>query len=442
MTLGLTCSAHDEKEICKLNGIRNQRLGIERIMAKFGFTTSILHADRRNDVEHGAVHKPIHPSTQYAYADARELAVVFQGKAGYTYSRQGTPTTEALDKKISIMESGASSLTFATGMAALSALFTSLLRSGDHLVSSQFIFGNTSSLFGTLQLLGIQVSLVDATDVKAVAAAIQSNTRMVFTETIANPGTQVADLEGIGELCRANNICLVVDNTVTSPILFQAKSIGASLVMNSLSKHIGGHAHALGGSLTDTGLFDWSTFPNILDVYKKGAVNGWGLTQIKKKGLRDMGGTLSSDAAHRIAIGAETLALRMDKICRNATALTNYLVRHPKVAKVAYPGLPNHPQHARAQQLFGDRYSMLFALELVDGIDCFQFLNYLQVVILATHVGDTRTLALPAAHTIYYEMGPNLRAQMGIADSLIRVSVGIEDEQDLINDFEQALSKC
>ena len=411
-------------------------------MTKYGFTTNILHADRRNDVEHGAVHKPIHPSTQYAYADSRELAAVFQGKAGFTYSRQGTPTTDALDKKISIMESGVSSLTFASGMAALSALFTTLLRSGDHLVSSQFIFGNTSSLFGTLQQLGIEITLVDSTNVEAVAAAIRPNTKMVFTETIANPGTQVADLKGIGDLCQSKNICLVVDNTVTSPCLFQAKSIGASLVMNSLSKHIGGHANALGGSLTDTGLFDWSTFSNILDVYKKGPATGWGLTQIKKKGLRDMGGTLSSDAAHRIAVGAETLALRMDKICRNASALTRYLADHPRVAKVSYPGLPSHPQHERAKQLFGDRYSMLFALELVDGIDCFEFLNHLQIVILATHVGDTRTLALPAAHTIYYEMGPALRAQMGIADSLIRVSVGIEDEQDLIDDFAQALAKC
>lgn len=411
-------------------------------MSKFGFTTNILHSDRKGAAEHGAVHKPIHTSSQYAYDDARELAAVFQGKPGFTYARQGTPTTDALEKKISMMESGVATLTFSTGMAALSALFTTLLKSGDHLISSQFIFGNTNSLFGTLRLLGIEITLVDATDAAAVAAAIRPNTRMVFTETIANPGTQVADLEGIGKLCQAKNICLVVDNTVTSPCLFQAKSIGAALVMNSLSKHIGGHAHALGGSLTDTGAYDWSTYPNILDVYKKGAASGWGITQIKKKGLRDMGATLAADAAHRISVGAETLALRMDKICSNAAALTRFLAAHPRVAKVSYPGLSDHPQHHRAKALFGDRYSMLFALELKDGIDCFDFMNRLEVVILATHVGDTRTLALPAAHTIYYEMGPTLRAQMGISDSLIRVSVGIEDEQDLINDFDQALAAC
>lgn len=411
-------------------------------MAKHGFTTNILHSDRRDGVEHGAVHKPIHTSSQYSYPDARELAAVFQGKAGYTYARQGTPTTDALERKITKMEGGVSSLSFATGMAALSALFTTLLRAGDHLISSQYIFGNTNSLFGTLQLLGIEVTLVDPTDVKAVAAALRPNTRMVFTETIANPGTQIADLEGIGAFCRANNLVYVVDNTLTSPWLFQPRTVGASIVMNSLSKHIGGHAHALGGSLTDTGLFDWTTYPNVLDVYKKGATAGWGMTQIKKKGLRDMGATLSADAAHRISVGAETLALRLDKICSNAMALANFLSNHPCVARVSYPGLSSHPQHERAAQLFNGRYSMLLGVELADGVDTFEFMNKLEVVILATHVGDTRTLALPAAQTIYYEMGPALRAQMGIADGLVRVSVGIEDEADLIGDFAQALDAC
>jgi O-acetylhomoserine (thiol)-lyase len=340
------------------------------------------------------------------------------------------------------MEGGIGSISFSSGMAALSALFTTLLRAGDHLISSQFIFGNTNSLFGTLQLLGVEVTLVDPTDLTAVATAIRPNTRMVFTETIANPGTQIADLEGIGEICRTHGLVYVVDNTVTSPCLFQPRTVGAALVMNSLSKHIGGHAHALGGSLTDTGLFDWTSYPNILDVYKKGEPATWGLTQIKKKGLRDMGATLSADAAHRIAVGAETLALRMEKICSNAQALATFLDGHPGVARISYPGLASHPQHALARRLFANRYSMLLGVELAPGMDCFDFLNKLDVVVLATHVGDTRTLALPAAHTIYYEMGPALRAKMGIADSLIRVSVGIEDEADLLADFDRALREC
>lgn len=409
-------------------------------MHQNGFTTTILHSDRDQGVEHGAVHKPMHPSSEFAYADAHELAAVFQGKAGFTYARQGTPTTTALEAKISRMENGKGTVSFATGMAALAAIFTTLLRRGDHLVSSQFVFGNTNSLLGTLTELGVEITSVDATDIEQVRAAIRPNTRMVFTETIANPGTQVADLAGMGELCRERGLVYVVDNTLTSPWLFQGRDVGASLVMNSLSKYIAGHGHALGGSVTDTGLFDWQDYANIYDAYKKGPSTGWGLTQIKKKGLRDMGGTLAAEPAHRIAIGAETLALRMDRHSSNALALARLLASHAGVARVHYPGLESHPQHARAKQLFKGRFGGLLGVELADGIDCFDFLNRLNIVLNATHLGDTRSLALPAAHTIYYEMGAERRAQMGIADSLIRVSVGIEDEADLLHDFDQALN--
>jgi len=411
-------------------------------MPQNGFTTTILHSDRLQSVEHGAVHKPIHTSSEYAYADARELAAVFQGKAGFTYGRQGTPTTTALEAKISKMEAGTGTVSFATGMAALAAVFSTLLRKGDHLLSSQYVFGNTNSLLGTLAELGVEVSYVDPTDIAQVRAALRPNTRMVFTETIANPGTQLADLAGIGELCREHNLVYVIDNTLTSPWMFQGRSVGASLVMNSLSKYISGHGDALGGSITDTGLYDWSGYANIYDSYRKGPATGWGLLQIKKKGLRDMGGTLSADSAHRIAVGAETLALRMAAHCSNALALARMLQAHPGVARVLYPGLPEHPQHERATQLFGGRYGGLLGIELADGVDCFDFLNRLKIVLMATHLGDTRSLALPAAHTIYYEMGAERRAQMGIADSLIRVSVGIEDQADLLHDFDQALQAC
>lgn len=407
-----------------------------------GFTTSILHADRRKAVEHGAIHKPLHTSTEYAFADSRELAAVFQGKSGYTYARQGTPTTAALEDKITLMEAGAGTVTFATGMAALSSIFMTLLKQGDHLVSSQFVFGNTNSLLGTLDRLGVTITFVDPTDAQQVKDAIRPETKMVFTETIANPGTQIADLAAIGDICEAHNLVYVIDNTLTSPWLLQGKSVKASLVMNSLSKHICGHGNALGGAVTNTGLYDWSAFSNIYDNYKTGPAHSWGLTQIKKKGLRDMGATLSSDAAHRIAVGAETLALRLKQSCSNALALARFLETHPGIASVRYPGLSQHPQHERAASLFGNRFGALLGVELVDGIDCFEFLNKLKVVVLATHLGDARTLALPVAHTIYYEMGAARRAEMGIGDNLLRVSVGIEDEEDLINDFSQALEQC
>ncbi len=408
-------------------------------MSDQGFTTAIVHSDRRNAIEHGAIHKPLHPSSEYAYDDARELAAVFQGKPGFTYARQGTPTTAALETKITQMEQGVSSVSFATGMAALTAIFFTLLKQGDHLITSQFIFGNTNSLLMTLAGLGVEVTLVDATDVEQVKAAWQPNTRMVFVETIANPGTQIADMAAIGQWCREKNLVYVIDNTLTSPWMCKGKDMGASLVMNSLSKYIGGHGHALGGMVTETGLYDWQQYPNIADVYRKGNPVSWGLTQIKKKGLRDMGATLSADAAHRISVGAETLALRMERSCNNAMALARTLSAHPKVARVHYPGLPTHPQHKRSQAFFGNYHGALMAIELAPSVEVFDFLNRLKVFVLATHLGDTRTLVLPVAHTIYYEMGPERRALMGIADNLLRVSVGIEDVADLIGDFAQAL---
>ena len=406
----------------------------------YGFTTTILHSDRQKDIEHGSVHKPIHNSVLFGYKDARDLAQVFQGKqSGYRYGRQGNPTVSALEDKITKMEGGASSITFATGMAAIGAVFQALLRQGDHVVSSKFLFGNTNSLWQTAKMQGIELSLVDATDVAHVAAALKPETRVVFVETIANPRTQIADLKRIGELCRERGILFVVDNTMTSPYLFRPKAVQAGLVVNSLTKSIAGHGNVLGGALTDTGLFDWSRFPNIADNFRKQPAAPQGMAQIRAKGLRDFGATLSPDAAHQIAVGAETIALRMERECANALALATMLEADPRVAAVYYPGLPSHPQHAIATELFR-AYGALLSIELAPEIDCFDYLNRLQLAINATHLGDTRTLVIPVAHTIFFEMGPVQRAEMGIADSLIRISVGIEDTQDLLSDFSQALN--
>lgn len=409
-------------------------------MKQKGFTTTNLHSDRSDNPEHGVLHKPVHPSVAYGYADVRELVEVFQGKrAGYTYGRQVNPTVTALQDRVNRMEQGVATVAFATGMAAIGSTLFALLRRGDHMVSSAFLFGNTNSLFNTFRELGVEVSFVDATEAANVEAALTENTRLVFVETIANPVTQVADLAGIGELCRGRKLLYVVDNTMTSPWLFQPRTVGASLVVNSLTKYIGGHGNALGGAVTDTGCFDWSTYPNLYDTYKKGDKSQWGITQIKKKGLRDFGASLGPEAAHHLAVGSETLPLRMDKSCYNAQQLAQFCEAHPRVKRVYYPGLPSHPQHQRAGKLFRN-YGAIFSLDLVDEVDCFDFLNRLQCVVSSSNLGDVRTLAIPVAHTIYHEMGPARRASMGIADSMIRFSVGIEDTQDLLEDFRQALA--
>ncbi|WP_153111612.1 cystathionine gamma-synthase family protein [Propionivibrio limicola] len=409
-------------------------------MKKPGFTTATLHSDRSKPIEHGATHKPIHNSAAFCYADANELVKVFQGeKAGFVYGRQGSPTSAALEDKITRMEDGLATISFSSGMAAISTTLFALLRAGDHMVASSFLFGNTTSLFETFAQFGIEVTFVDPTEAANVEAALKPNTRVVFVETIANPRTQVADLAGIGAVCQARNVLYVVDNTITTPFLFQPKRVCASLVINSLTKYIGGHGNALGGAVTDTGLFDWSTYPNIYDHYKKGETKTWGVVQIRKKGLRDAGATLGPEAAHHLAIGAETLALRMQRTCSNAQRLAEFLAAHPKVKRVYYPGLSDHPQYERAKSLFCGNSGIL-SFELIDGIDCIAALGKLEIVISSTNLGDNRTLAIPVAPTIYFEMGAERRASLGIAESLIRISTGIEDIEDLIADFTAALA--
>ncbi len=406
---------------------------------KYGLTTRILHSDRLGGVEHGAAHKPIHTGVAYSYPSARELAAVFQGeKSGFVYARQGNPTGAALEAKITLMEDARASACLGTGMAAIAAVCTALLRSGDHIVTSQFLFGNTNSLFQTLQGLGIEVSFVDATGVGQVQEALRPQTRMVFVETIANPRTQIADLVNIGELCAQRQLLYVVDNTITTPALFRPRDVRAGLIVHSLSKGISGHGDTLGGAVCDTGLYDWGAYPNIAAAYRKGDPAGWGLQQIRKRGLRDFGGTLRAEDAHRIATGAETMLLRVDRACNNAMALAQWLESQPQVQRVYYPGLQSHAQHERASELFL-AFGPLLAFELRPGIEAFAFLDALKLVILSSHLADNRTLAIPVAATIYHEMGPERRASMGIADGLIRLSVGIEDIDDLEADLEQAL---
>jgi O-acetylhomoserine (thiol)-lyase len=406
----------------------------------YGFTTTILHNDRSKPIEHGSLHKPVHTSVAFGYGDARQLASVFQGKEpGFRYGRQGNPTVSALEDKVTKMEDGVATLCFATGMAAIGALAQALLKEGDHVVSSSFLFGNTNSLWNTVAGQGTEVSFVDATDVANVEAALKPNTRIVFVETIANPRTQIADLARIGELCRQRGILYVVDNTMTTPYVFRPKAVGAGLVVNSLTKSIGGHGMALGGALTDTGLFDWSAYPNIAANFRKQPAKAQGMAQLRAKSLRDFGASLAPDAAHQIAVGAETLALRMERTCANALALARMLESDDRVAAVYYPGLASHPQHQLASEQFR-AYGSLFSFELKEGIDCFDYLNRLKIAIPASNLGDTRTLVIPVAHTIFFEMGPERRASMGIAESLIRVSVGIEDTEDLLRDFGEALA--
>ncbi|WP_316836215.1 cystathionine gamma-synthase family protein [Pedobacter nutrimenti] len=408
---------------------------------KKGFTTTTLHSDRLLKPEFGAIHQPVHNAVTWGYDDVQGLVNVFQNKTkGYAYSRQGNPTTTALEHKVSQMEQGIATVSFSTGMAAISSTILALMKASDHIIASSYLFGNTRSVMQTYIDLGLQISFVDTTDVEQVKNAYTENTKMVFVETIANPATQVSDLAAIGDFCAEKKLIYMVDNTMTSPYLFRPAEVKASLVINSLTKYIGGHGNALGGSVTDTGLFDWLGFPNIAPIIREQIrPEMQGITQIRKRGLRDGGGTLSPEAAHSISVGSETLALRLERACNNAAVLAEFLNNHPMVSQVYYPGLKSHPEHERASALF-HRYGGLMSFTLADGIDCLSFLNELKLVIKSSNLGDTRTLAIPVAHTIFFELGKERRDEMGIPDSMIRLSVGIEDIEDLLEDFGNAFA--
>ena len=403
--------------------------------------TQAQHADRRRGTPLGAIHEPIYSSVQYGFERVEDLIGVFQGTLktpAYNYARQGTPTTAALESRITGMEQGLGTICFATGMAAIVATTLTLLRAGDHLLASRFIFGNTHSYFGTLADLGVAVTLVDTGDMDAVRVALRPNTRMLFVETIANPGTQVPDLAALGQLCRERGLVYVVDNTITSAALFRPRDVGAALVINSLTKTIAGHGAALGGAVTATDCFDWSAYPNIFASYRRLDARQQGLQQIRKKGLRDMGASLSSEQAHQISLGSETLGLRVERTSATALRLAHWLQAHPAIGGVRYPMLESHPQHAIAKSLFAAG-SWLLSFELRDPRTLIAVLNRLQLPIKATGLGDNRTLIIPVAPTIFHEAGAEVRAEMAITDGLIRLSVGLEDADDLIDDFAQAL---
>ncbi len=411
--------------------------------------TRLVHADRLlNTPEDGAVHQSTNNSVLFAFEDVSDLESVFQGKSvGHVYSRSSSSSAVALQNMLAHFDKALTSTVFSTGMAAISATIFSLLKAGDHIIVSQYLFGNTRSFFDNLQNFAIQVDYVDVTHSQNVKDKVKPNTKIVFCETIANPGTQIADLENIATICSENNVLFIVDNTMTPSVMFDAKEFGINILTTSLTKYVAGHGNVLGGAVIDLGNFDWNEYSNIDDFYKTAPQEMWGSIQIRKKGLRDIGATLAPQSAHVISMGAETLSMRMQKTCDNALILAKYLESHAAIRKVNYPGLDTHPQHSKARTLFKmdsnqglkNVFGGILSIELNEQYGVRQVLNSLNVILSATHLGDTRTLALPVATTIFYENGMEKRQQMGISESLIRLSVGLEHPQDLIDDLKQAL---
>jgi cystathionine gamma-synthase/O-acetylhomoserine (thiol)-lyase len=388
---------------------------------ELGFSTRAIHGARTPRVEQETPSVPIYQTSLYRFADSGDYAETISfRKPGFTYTRgYGNPTLQAFESQMAGLEGTESAFSFASGMAAMHAVFTTLARSGDRIVSSAELYGGAFSLFTkVMPRYGVRVDLVDPHDLDAVAAALPG-AAFFYVETIANPNVTVADLEALGRLCRTAGVPAVVDNTFASPYLCTPTVFGFDVVLHSATKYIGGHHDLIGGVVCTT--------EEQMHALRETAI--------------DTGGTMAPFEAWLSMRGLMTLQLRMERHGASAGALAAHLEGHPKVERVHHPSLASHPHHEIAsRQLRG--FGGMLALEVAGGVDGgVRFCDSLRLAWIATSLGGTHTVVGHAASTTHRQLDPEARRRAGIADGLVRVSVGLEDADDLIDDFEGALEK-
>lgn len=390
----------------------------------------------------GATKAPIVQATAFAHETAEELEDIFRGRSvGQIYTRIGNPTTESLERRLTVIEDGIATIVTASGMAAITTAVMTIVRSGDEILSSSSVFGGTFSLFrDTLSNYGVSTRFVDPTDLPALSGAINETTRLIFIETIGNPKMDVPDVAAIAAIAREHGIPLVVDATISTPYLARMKELGADIIIHSTSKYINGTANSIGGAIVDCGTFDWQSakFPHFAPFYKK--YRNFAFTARTRKLIhKDFGACAAPMNSFLFAEGLETLALRMERHCANALELARFLDGHEKVRWVNYPGLPDSPYHEVARRQFGSRFGGILTFGLADRESAFSLINNLQLATNLANIGDTKTLVIHPASTICCDYTPEVKALMGVTEELIRVSVGIEESSDIIEDFAEAL---
>jgi O-acetylhomoserine (thiol)-lyase len=380
----------------------------------------------------------------YAYRTAQELADIFAGRApGYIYTRIANPTTYALERRLAQLEGGVGCIATSSGMAAITSVVMGLLRAGDEMVTASGIFGGTLSLFvNTLGRFGVKTKLVDAGKTSQFSQAINKNTRLIFVETIGNPRMDVPDIPAVARIANKANIPFIVDSTVTTPVLIKPKEFGADIVVHSTSKFINGHGTAIGGAIIDTGNYNWSAgpFKDIKHLAERAGQLAF-LAHLRNVIYRDLGGCPAPMNSFLMMQGLETLAVRMEKHCDNALRLAGYLQEHDKVRWVNYPGLADNKFCSRAVELFGGRGGGLLTFGLGDKDKAFKFIDSVKLAKNLANLGDAKTLVLHPASTIFHEFYPEEQRKMDVTDDMVRVSVGIEDFEDIRGDFEQAIEK-
>lgn len=417
------------------------------------FDTLALHAGQVPDPTTGARAVPIYQTTSYVFRDTDQAAGLFNlERAGHIYTRISNPTVAALEERIAALEGGVAAVAAASGQAALHLLIVTLMGAGGHIVAARNLYGGSINLLRlTLPRFGIETTFVDPRDHEAIAAAIRPSTRLLFGETIGNPGLEVLDIPRVAEIAHAHGLPLAIDNTFATPYLARPLEMGADIVAHSATKWLGGHGIAIGGLVVDGGRFDWSAsdrFPTLSRPY-----DGYlGVTyaetfgpaafaaRARTEGVRDFGACLSPHNAFYILQGIETLPLRMARHIANTERVLAFLTRHPAVGYVMHPSLPEHPDHALAQRLLPRGAGSIVSFGVKGGRAAGA--RFIEACRLASHlanVGDAKTLVIHPASTTHLQLGEEQLAAVGLRDDTVRLSVGLEDPDDIVNDLDRAL---
>lgn len=413
-------------------------------MSQKKFSTRIISERFNKKDVHGAIAMPVYRNAAFEFPDSESIAAAFQYKeeiASHTYTRITNPSVENLEHKIKVASGAEDVMTVASGMAAISNTFLSIAYAGSNIVTSPHLFGNTFSLFKfTLAAFGVEVRFVNTNNLKEIAAAIDENTCAFFCELITNPHMEIADLPEISKILKTRNVPMIVDTTIVPWCGFNAKKAGADIEIVSTTKYISGGATSIGGAILDYGTFDWSHNKRLQSVNKTGDMSQFSF-KLKREIARNMGAVMDPDSAYMQALGMETLQLRFERVSLSAFQLAEFLEGLEKVKKVGYTKLTSSPYKYISDKLFTGNPGAMLTFNLNSKEDCYRFMDKLNVIRRATNLFDNKTLIIHPESTIYGTFTPEMKKVMGIEDNLLRLSVGLEDVEDLKQDILQALEK-
>ncbi|MFT4562715.1 MAG: O-acetylhomoserine (thiol)-lyase [Gammaproteobacteria bacterium] len=420
-----------------------------------GFDTLSLHAGQQPDPITGSRAAPIYQTTSYVFEDTEQATSLFNiERTGHVYSRISNPTVAVVEERVAALEGGVGAVATASGMAAIHLALSTLTGAGSHIVASRALYGGTHNLLAyTLPRFGIHTTFVDPHDMEGFANAIKPETRVIYGETIGNPRGEILDIPALASIAHEANIPLLIDATLSTPCLMRPFEWGADIVVHSLTKFIGGHGVAVGGIVVDSGRFDWAKsgkFPQLTEPYD--GFHGISFTddfgvaafnaRARVEGLRDFGAALSPANAFYFLQGLETLPLRIERHVRNAVEIAEFLAAHDAVEAVTYAGLASHPDYELGKKLMPDGCGAVFSFEIKGGVDAGRkFINALELFSHLANVGDAKSLVIHPASTTHHRMDPSALRDAGISPGLIRLSVGLEDVRDLIDDLARSLNR-